>query len=63
MPGSTLAAGQTVLLPLYVMRVLGAGDVKLVAMVGAFLGLPETVPALLCVFMTGRMAALVCAAG
>jgi prepilin peptidase CpaA len=40
------------------MRVLGAGDVKLMGMVGAFLGLPETLPALLCVFLAGGLAAL-----
>ena len=40
------------------MRVLGAGDVKLMAMVGAFLGLPEILPALLFVFIAGGLAAL-----
>ncbi|MEO8655346.1 MAG: A24 family peptidase [Ramlibacter sp.] len=52
------ATGLAMLLPLYAMRVLGAGDVKLMAMVGAFLGLPEIVPALLCVFLAGGIAAL-----
>lgn len=35
--GVTLA----VLLPLYFMRLFGAGDVKLLAMIGAFVGVPE----------------------
>lgn len=52
------ATGLALLLPLYAMRMLGAGDVKLMAMVGAFLGLPETLPALLCVFLAGGLAAL-----
>ena len=33
-----LGVGLSVLLPLYILRVLGAGDVKLMGMVGAFLG-------------------------
>lgn len=33
-----LAVGLAALLPLYVLRAMGAGDVKLMAMVGAFLG-------------------------
>lgn len=43
--GSSLlgvAAGLAVLLPMYLLRALGAGDVKLMAMVGAFVG-PEAV--------------------
>ncbi len=36
------AAGLAVLLPMYLLRALGAGDVKLMAMVGAFVG-PEAV--------------------
>ena len=52
------ATGLAMLLPLYAMRVLGAGDVKLMALVGAFIGLPEIIPALLCVFLAGGLAAL-----
>lgn len=33
--------GLAVLLPLYVMRAAGAGDVKLMTLVGTFLGLPD----------------------
>lgn len=51
--------GLAVLLPLYLLRVMGAGDVKLMAMVGAFLGLSHIVPAILFAFMTGGIAALV----
>lgn len=35
--GVTLAA----LLPLYFLRLLGAGDIKLLAMIGAFVGIPD----------------------
>ena len=34
-----LATGLAAFLPLYLLRLMGAGDVKLMAMVGAFLGL------------------------
>ncbi|MEG0884092.1 MAG: prepilin peptidase, partial [Janthinobacterium sp.] len=33
-----LALGLALLLPMYMLRALGAGDVKLMAMVGAFIG-------------------------
>ena len=52
------AVACAVLLPAYVFRVMGAGDVKLMAMVGAFLGLPQILPALLFVFVTGGVSAL-----
>jgi prepilin peptidase CpaA len=48
-----VALGLFALLPLYLIRVLGAGDVKLMAMVGAFLGLPGTLHALALVLVTG----------
>ena len=54
-----LAAGLALMLPMYVLRVMGAGDVKLMAMAGAFLGLGQVVPAVLCVFVTGGIAAVV----
>lgn len=53
-----LALGLAVLLPAYAIRVLGAGDVKLMAMVGAFLGLPDTIYALLYSLMAGGLLAL-----
>jgi prepilin peptidase CpaA len=53
-----LAAGLALMLPLYLMRALGAGDVKLMGMVGAYLGLPHTLGAALVVFITGGVMAL-----
>jgi prepilin peptidase CpaA len=46
------------LLPLYAVHVTGAGDVKLVAMVGAFLGLPDLLFALVFILITGGVCAL-----
>ena len=57
-----LAVGMAVLLPLYLMRVMGAGDVKLAGAIGAFLGIAATLKALLIVFMVGGVAALLYAA-
>ncbi len=37
---------------------MGAGDVKLMAMAGAYLGVPDTLPAVLLVFATGGVLAL-----
>jgi prepilin peptidase CpaA len=53
-----MAAGLALLLPLYLLRVMGAGDVKLMAMVGAFVGLQQIVPAVICVFLAGGVLAL-----
>lgn len=50
-----LGAGLALLLPFYLMRILGAGDVKLMAMTGAFLGLPDTLWALLATFVAGGL--------
>ena len=46
------------MLPPYVLRVMGAGDVKLMAMVGAFLGYSATLHALLYVLVVGAIAAI-----
>jgi len=54
-----LLLGFLVMLPLYALGVMGAGDVKLMAMVGAFLGLTDTVYALLFAMAAGGVAALV----
>jgi len=53
-----LGVGLVVLLPLYALRVMGAGDVKLMAMVGAFLGVGGTLTAVLFTFIAGGIAAL-----
>jgi prepilin peptidase CpaA len=50
--------GLLALLPMYAIRAMGAGDVKLMAMVGAFLGLQGTFYALLFSGATGGIAAL-----
>ncbi len=53
-----LAVGLGGLLPLYLLRVMGAGDVKLMAMVGAFLGASATVGALLATLVAGGVLAV-----
>lgn len=53
-----MAAGLAMLLPMYLLRVMGAGDVKLMAMVGAFVGLSHIVPAVLCSVIAGGIAAI-----
>jgi prepilin peptidase CpaA len=58
-----VAVGLLVLMPLYLVRMLGAGDVKLMAMVGAFLGLPGTLHAMVFVLVTGGLVAIAFALG
>lgn len=53
-----LGLGFAAMLPMYVMRVMGAGDVKLMAMAGSFLGFDATVQAILCTFIVGGIASL-----
>jgi prepilin peptidase CpaA len=53
-----LAVGLIALLPAYLFRVMGAGDVKLMAMVGAFLGTWSTVGAVLSTLIAGGVLAL-----
>jgi prepilin peptidase CpaA len=48
-----LATGLGLMLPLYLLRAMGAGDVKLMAMVGAFLGPRATVGVVLATFIAG----------
>ena len=53
-----LAGGFAMLIPLYALRVMGAGDVKLMAAVGAFLGFPGILYAVLFTFIAGGLAAV-----
>ena len=53
-----LVVGLGVLLPMYALRVMGAGDVKLMAMVGAFLGASATFSAALATFIAGGVLAI-----
>jgi prepilin peptidase CpaA len=55
---SGLAIGFVLLLPFYVLRVMGAGDVKLMAMVGAFLGAAAVFQAVLLSFIASGVVAL-----
>lgn len=54
-----LATGLAVWLPLYVVRVLGAGDVKLMAAVGAFTGFSGVLGVSLATLVAGGVLALV----
>ena len=53
-----LGLGLVIMLPLYMLRALGAGDVKLMAMVGAFLGPNATIGAILVTFIVGGVLTL-----
>lgn len=53
-----LLSGAITLLPMYLIRVMGAGDVKLMAMVGAFLGLNDVLGAILATFLAGGVLSL-----
>jgi prepilin peptidase CpaA len=54
--------GFVAMLPMYAMRIMGAGDVKLMAMVGAFLGMVGVLNAILFSVVTAGIAALAFAA-
>ena len=53
-----LLIGLGTMLPLYAMKIMGAGDVKLMAMIGAFLGISDTLYVILFSFVIGSLAAL-----
>jgi prepilin peptidase CpaA len=53
-----LGLGLLLLLPFHLLRVMGAGDVKLMAMAGAFLGPLATLGALPGIFLAGGVLAL-----
>lgn len=53
-----LAIGLAVMLPMYLLRAMGAGDVKLMAMVGAFLGPMDVLGAILATFLAGGVLSL-----
>ncbi|WP_332671064.1 A24 family peptidase [Aromatoleum sp.] len=56
-----IAVGFAALFPLYALRAMGAGDVKLMMMVGAFLGPMNTLGAVVLTFLTGGVLAVVMA--
>jgi len=58
-PLTGLATGFALLLPLYLLRATGAGDVKLMAMVGAFVGAPTVLAATLYTLLAGGLLSLV----
>lgn len=57
-----LALGLAFLMPLYVLRLMGAGDVKLLAMVGAFVGAGHILAVAIATLLVGGVLALAVAA-
>jgi prepilin peptidase CpaA len=57
-----LAIGLAFLLPLYALRLMGAGDVKLLAMVGTFVGAGQILSIAILTLLAGGVLALVYAA-
>jgi prepilin peptidase CpaA len=53
-----IAVGFLLLVPLYLLRTMGAGDVKLLAMAGAYLGAAGVVTAALLAFVAGGVLAI-----
>jgi len=56
-----IAVGFAALFPLYALRAMGAGDVKLMMMVGAFLGPLQTLGVVVLTFLAGGVLAIVMA--
>jgi prepilin peptidase CpaA len=57
-PVAGVALALALLVPLWILRVMGAGDVKLMAVVGAFLGPANLIPALLFSFVAAGLLAI-----
>ena len=57
-PLAGLVTGFALLLPLYLMHAMGAGDVKLMAMVGAFVGAPTMLAVALYTLLAGGLLSL-----
>ena len=57
-PLAGLITGGIALMPLYALRACGAGDVKLMAMAGAFLGAPVALRAVLFTLLAGGLLSL-----
>jgi prepilin peptidase CpaA len=51
-------SGLLIFLPLYLMRAMGAGDVKLLAALGSFVGPVEVIGVALCILLAGGLLAL-----
>ena len=58
-PLTGMLTGLALLMPLYLLRATGAGDVKLMAMVGAFVGTPTVLAATLYTLLAGGLLSLV----
>lgn len=54
-----MISGVLLFLPIYMTGLLGAGDVKLIALVGAFLGLHQMLVASLLIFLAGGVISLI----
>ncbi|GAB3441886.1 A24 family peptidase [Massilia solisilvae] len=61
-PVGGVMTGFIAMFPMYMLRAVGAGDVKLMAMAGSFLGWHDTLFALLTSFVVGGVAAVAFAA-
>ena len=54
-----LGAVVAVMFPIFILRVMGAGDIKMMAVITGCLGFPEGMKAILCGFVIGAVLALV----